>query len=68
MSVPAFFRQLGVRYIEAALEKAATDAIPPIEADHQADTLAMIINQLRNAELDIPIEEENAPRILTPQK
>lgn len=105
MAVPSLLRQLGIRYIETALEKAASttavrrpypvidyealrelydeyiassskmaadirpgDAKPPAEVDRQANSLTAIINQLRKADLKTPIEEENAPRVLTPQK
>jgi len=122
MTAPSLLRQLGIRYIEAALEKAALnekissycsgcfigqqphdgtglatdpnyyealkglydkhmapygktaadirpgDAKPPAEVDRQASSLATVVNQLRKPELKTPIEEENAPRVLTPQK
>lgn len=98
-------RQLGVRYIEAALTKAAAvasghsqptdlmatqaryqavlgdlynkmaadirpgDAKPPAGADRQANSLGQVVNQLQaNKPATGAIQEENAPRVLSPQQ
>jgi len=55
-------------YNKTAADIRPGDAKPPAEVDRQASSLATVVNQLRKPELKTPIEEENAPRVLTPQK
>ena len=55
-------------YSKTSADIRPEDGKPPVGASQQANSLATVVNQLRRPELKTPIVEENAPRVLTPQK
>jgi len=73
MRLSPLTRQVGIRLIEEALEKGAADirpgdAKPPVGSGQQATSLGQVVKQLQERGPKPQIQEENQPRVLTPQQ